>query len=74
MNGRACWGILPEQPTAASGAWTDNETFTAKICFYETPFILTLRLKLSDGELALDAQSNVGFGATKAPQLVGKAQ
>jgi hypothetical protein len=30
-------------------------------------------LKFSGDELLFDSQSNVGFGATKQPQLVGKA-
>ncbi len=65
--------MLPEQSAAASGAWTGPDTFTAKICFYETPFIITLTLKFDGDRLLLDSRSNVGFGATKMPQLVGKA-
>ncbi len=71
-KGRMAYGPLAEQPAAVSGAWTDDDTFAAKICFYETPFILTLNLKFSGDELLFDSQSNVGFGATKQPQLVGK--
>ena len=67
------WGALPRQPAATAGAWT-NDTFTAKICFYETPFIATLRLKFSGDELALTSELNVGFGPTKQPELVGKAK
>src|SRR5438552_8881245 len=29
QKGRAAWGRLPEQPVAASGAWTKDDTFTA---------------------------------------------
>ena len=65
---------MQDQPVAASGAWTGDDTFTAKVCFYETPFIATFKLKFSEDELRFDAQSNVGFGATKQPQLVGKAE
>jgi hypothetical protein len=74
LKGRAAWGRLQEQPVAASGAWTDNDTFTAKLCFYETPFILTIRLKFSGQELHCDSQMNVGFGATRQDQMVGKAE
>jgi hypothetical protein len=31
-------------------------------------------LKFSGEELRLNSQSNVGFGPTKQPQLVGKAE
>ena len=65
---------LPEQPAAASGAWTGDDTFQAKVCFYETPFVVTLTLKFTGDSLLFDAQSNVGFGPTKQPQLIGKPQ
>jgi CubicO group peptidase (beta-lactamase class C family) len=42
QKGRLAWSRLPEQPAAASGAWTENDTFTAKFCFYVTPFVVTL--------------------------------
>jgi CubicO group peptidase (beta-lactamase class C family) len=73
QKGRAAWGPLHEQPVAASGAWTGENTFIAKLCFYETPFTLTIRLKFSGDELHFSSQSNVGFGRTKQPELVGKA-
>jgi hypothetical protein len=72
-KGRLAYGPLSEQPAAVSGAWTADDTYTAKICFYETPFIVTLSLKFSGDELLVDSQSNVGFGSTKQPRLVGKA-
>jgi CubicO group peptidase (beta-lactamase class C family) len=74
QKGRAAWGFLAEQPVAASGAWTEDDTFTARLCFYETPFIVTTRLKFTGDEVRLDAESNVGFGQTKQAQLVGKAK
>jgi hypothetical protein len=73
-KGRAACGALPMQPAAASGAWTAADTFTVKLWFYETPFSITLRLKFAGNELYFDAESNVGFGPTKEPQLVGKAE
>ncbi len=74
LKGRLAFGTLPEQPAAASGAWTADDTFTAKICFYETPFISTIRLKFSGDKLFFDSESNVAFGPTKQPQLVGTAE
>jgi CubicO group peptidase (beta-lactamase class C family) len=70
--GRLAYGMFPEQPVAASGAWTSDDTFTAKICFYETPFCVTMTLKFSGTQLLYDTTSNVAFGPTKPPQLVGK--
>ncbi|MGA2035644.1 MAG: serine hydrolase [Thermoguttaceae bacterium] len=74
QKGQVAWGGLIQQPAAASGAWTARGTFTAKLCFYETPFIVTIRLQFSGEELRCDSELNVAFGPTKEPQLVGKAE
>jgi CubicO group peptidase (beta-lactamase class C family) len=73
-KGRAALGPFPERAVAATGAWTSDTTFTAKLCFYETPFITTLRLTLEDGRLVHEAETNVGFGPTRQPRLVGEAK
>ena len=73
-KGQLALGELPEQPAAVSGAWTADDTFTAKACFYETPFIHTLVLKFVGDELHFEPSSNVGFGSTKPPKLIGKAE
>jgi hypothetical protein len=56
---------------AASGAWTDDDTFTVKACFHETPFCATVGLRFAGDALVLDREMNVGFGPTKRPTLVG---
>jgi CubicO group peptidase (beta-lactamase class C family) len=71
--GRFADGPGPAQPAAASGGWTGDSEFTAKICFYETPFVVTLHFKFSGDRLLLDRSSNVSFSPGKPPQLVGKA-
>jgi CubicO group peptidase (beta-lactamase class C family) len=73
-KGRLAWIRLPEQPGAASGAWTGDDTFTAKLCFTETPFVVTVRMTFKEGEVRCDSESNVGFGSTRSPQLVGKPE
>jgi CubicO group peptidase (beta-lactamase class C family) len=60
------------QKVAGSGAWTSEDTFTAKIAAYETPFVVTIALQFKGDELLLDADTNVGFGPTKRPPLVGR--
>ena len=74
QKGRLAWGRLPEQPAAASGAWTEPDTFTAKLCFYETPFIATVKLKFTGSEVHCSSETNVGFGPTKDPELVGNVE
>jgi hypothetical protein len=71
-KGRVAFGTFPERPAAASGAWTGNNTYTAKICFYETPYLLTINLNFSDDKLRFDPTWNVSFGPTKPGQLVGE--
>lgn len=70
-KGTTAWASQPERAVAASGAWTAADTFTAKLCFYETPFIQTVRLNFKDAELLFDSESNVAFGPGKDPQLSG---
>ncbi|MDB5353465.1 MAG: dap [Planctomycetota bacterium] len=71
QNGRAAWGSLPAQPASASYAWTGDDTFAAKLCFYETPFTITLRLRFSGDDVLYDSRQNVGFEATRQPELKG---
>jgi CubicO group peptidase (beta-lactamase class C family) len=74
QQGRVTWGSPQQRAAGAAGAWTADDTFTAKVCFYETPFINTLRLKFSGDELRLSSEANVGFGSTHESELVGKAE
>ena len=74
LKGRAAFGPLSDQPAAASGAWTGDDTFTAKISFVETPFLATVKFKFQGDEVTMDTESNVGFGATKQPTLTGKTE
>ena len=71
---RVAFATLPEQPAAASGAWTADDTYTARICLTETPFIQEIRLKFSGDEVSYDSASNVGFGPTTQATLVGKTK
>ncbi len=67
-------GITPAQGTrniAATGAWTADDTYTARVALYETPFILTLTLRFAGDELFYDSMVNV---RGKDPQLVGRRQ
>jgi CubicO group peptidase (beta-lactamase class C family) len=74
-KGRAAYWPMPAQPVAASAAWPDSDTLAVKLCFYETPFVQTIRLAFQgNGEVRFESESNVGFGPAKQPPLVGKAE
>ncbi|MFO1475516.1 MAG: serine hydrolase [Verrucomicrobiota bacterium] len=72
-EGRLAFGILPEQPAAFSGAWTTPDTFTARVCFDESPYIVTFDLHFDGGQLQFDSAYNVAFGASRQPRLTGSA-
>ena len=74
VKGRLAYGTFREQPVGASGAWTANDTYTAKLCFYETPFTVTMALKFSGEQVFCDTASNVAFGPTEQPRLTGKLE
>jgi CubicO group peptidase (beta-lactamase class C family) len=66
---------IPESPStkvAARGAWTDADTYTMKLCFYETPFVQTVTWKFSGDQVTVTRKMNVGFGPTDRPALTGR--
>jgi hypothetical protein len=67
--------VVPgEHPVAASGAWTSDDTYTVKLCLYETPFYVTLAFRFQGDELQFNSEFNAAFGPTTLPQLVGRAK
>src|SRR5207237_692239 len=72
-KGRAAWDRPPEQRAAASGAWTAADTVTARVCFTDTPFVVTLRLKFTGDGVRRDAEMSVGIGPTRDALIVGQA-
>jgi len=72
-TGDVAWGGMPARPAAVAGGW-EGETFTLRICFVETPFVSTVRLTMMDDDVRMVSEANVGFGAVKQPELVGKSR
>ncbi len=66
------FGFTQSNAAATSGAWTAADTFTIKVCMYETPFITTITCRFTDAQLFMDVKTNVGFGPTAMPTLIGK--
>ena len=73
-KGRAAFGTIPAGSVAVSGAWPAEDVFTAKFCFNETPFVMTLTMRFNGDAVEVDQETNVGFGSTRRPQLVGRAE
>ncbi len=59
---------------AASGAWTSGNTYTAKLCLFETPYYLKMSFQFDGSELVCDSEYNVAFGSTKQARLIGKIE
>ncbi len=76
--GHKSWvrGIAPiaggEGKVAARGAWTDDNTYTAHLCFYETPYVQTLAWKFDGDQVTLSSRMNVGFGPTQRAPISGR--
>ena len=64
---------LPKRRVAASGAWSDADTYTLKLCYYETPFVQTITCRFEGDQVTLKRKLNVSFGPTERPALVGRA-
>jgi hypothetical protein len=72
VKGTAAIGNRPPSKVAACGAWTDDDTYTIKLCLYETPFVQTVTWKFEGDHVTIDRKMNVGFGPTERPPLVGR--
>ena len=68
----------PRQPgpwqIGASGAWTDDATYTAKLWWHETPFARTLTCRFAGDRLTVEYAPNAGFGPLDPTQLEARAQ
>lgn len=58
------------QGIAACGAWTEPDTFVAKLCFTETPYTITARFHFNGDELSLDMEHNQRWGGKTRPRIV----
>ncbi len=73
VNGLERFLSVPANPlTAASGAWTSENTFTVKIVLYETPYYSTINFKFDGDRLLVESEHNVAFGPTQVPPLTGQ--
>ncbi|HEU4753421.1 MAG TPA: serine hydrolase, partial [Armatimonadota bacterium] len=72
VKGTAPLDQRPDAKVAARGAWTDDDTFTMKLCFYETPYIQTVTWKFTGDQVTVARKMNVGFGPGERPALAGR--
>jgi len=74
--GAPVWIAAPvDQPVAAAGAWTADDTYTVKLAYYTTPLAVRLTCRFAgDRVLLLKAEHSVEFTPTTPSWLVGEAQ
>jgi len=60
------------QPAAASGAWKAPDTYEAKVCLPEAPFVYTMTFHFIEKQVEIALVVNVNFGPTAAPLMKGK--
>lgn len=63
---------VAEQGIATTGAWTADHVFTAKLCFTDTPYTLTVRISFDGDAVTFDAVHNVRWGDTVRPTVTGR--
>jgi CubicO group peptidase (beta-lactamase class C family) len=60
------------QKVVASGAWTAEDTYTIKVCLYETPYRPTITCRFEEESLTYTFRANVSFGPLERPLLIGR--
>jgi CubicO group peptidase (beta-lactamase class C family) len=61
------------QAVAATGAWRTEDSYLARLCYFETPFVHTVVATFADDTMTLDVTQNVSFGSTQLVHSVGHA-
>jgi CubicO group peptidase (beta-lactamase class C family) len=56
----------------ASGAWRNEDTFEVRLCYPETPYLITFVFRFKGEEITWNTSLNVGFGNTEFEELQGK--
>jgi hypothetical protein len=61
-----------DEPVAACGAWTADDTFEVRICYFESEFCPILRLRYTSGDFHLAVEPNVSWGPTTVTTIAGQ--
>ena len=61
-----------DEPIAACGAWTAEDTYEVRICYYESVFCPVLRFHFTSDELQLEVDPNVSWGPTTVRTITGR--
>ncbi|MFN8474185.1 MAG: hypothetical protein U0822_18475 [Anaerolineae bacterium] len=60
-----------EEPVAACGAWTADDTYEVRVAYYESEVSPVLRLHFTGDDLHLEVEPNVSWGSTDTTTIIG---
>ncbi len=63
---------LGDEPVAAAGAWTSENTFEVRTCFYEGVFCPIFRLRFTGDTISVEFAPNVSWAGTEAFSIAGR--
>jgi CubicO group peptidase (beta-lactamase class C family) len=72
LEGMTLFNATTPNKVTASGAWVAEDTFALTLCYYETPFISTITCRFEGEQVFVTFKTNVSFGPTERPTLIGK--
>lgn len=61
-----------DEPVAASGAWTADDTYEVRVCFYESEFCPVFRFHYTGDSLQLEVEPNVSWETPTVTMLTGR--
>jgi CubicO group peptidase (beta-lactamase class C family) len=60
-----------DEPVAVCGAWTAEDTFEVRVCYYERVFCPVFRFHYTGGELQLEVEPNASWGPATVRTIAG---
>ncbi len=60
-----------DEPVAACGAWTAEDTYEVRVCYYESEFCPVFRLHYTSDELQIEVEPNVSWGSATVTTISG---
>ncbi|GHO64781.1 hypothetical protein KSC_036730 [Ktedonobacter sp. SOSP1-52] len=61
-----------DEPVAACGAWTAEDTYEVRICYYEGVFCPVFRFYYTSDKLQLEVEPNASWGPTTVTTITGR--
>ena len=60
------------EPVAACGAWTAEDTYEVRVCYSATEFCPVFCFRYTSGELQLEVEPNVSWDQTPVTTITGR--